>query len=100
VGRQPFQSKDTALPDTTSLILTELRSLRDDFNNYARESAARISVTENDLHGLLGNGQPGRIAKLESVVEQLKQWRWQVVGAAAGCSAVISVLAWFITKGQ
>lgn len=45
------------------------------------------------MYSLVGNGQPGRIALLERAVEALSRWRWWVVGAAAGASTVISVLA-------
>ena len=51
------------------------------------------------MYALVGNGQPGRIALLESAVEELKRWRWYIVGVAAGSGAVISVLAWVIEVG-
>jgi hypothetical protein len=84
------------MEDTQALILSELRSLREDFNSYARESGERIATLETDMHSLVGNGQPGRVASLEDAVRKLSQWRWWVVGCTAGCTAVVSVLAWFI----
>jgi hypothetical protein len=30
----------------------------------------------------------------------LKQWRWWLVGAAAGSGGVISVLAWAVSEGR
>jgi hypothetical protein len=48
------------------------------------------------MYSLVGNGQPGRVALLERAVEELKRWRWWVVGAAAGSAGVISVLAWAV----
>jgi hypothetical protein len=51
------------------------------------------------MHGLVGNGQPGRIALLERTTGKLAAWRWYVAGAAAG-GVVISVLAWFIAESR
>lgn len=84
------------MEDTQSLILSELRSLREDFNSYARETGERIATLETDMHALVGNGQPGRVSDLEQAVRKLSQWRWWVVGCAAGSSGVISVIAWII----
>lgn len=55
-------------------------------------------MIETDMHSLMGNGNPGRIALIERSVETLKKWRWWVAGAAAGGGGVISVLAWIITE--
>jgi len=79
---------------TQDLILDELRSLRSDFNTYARDTGERITALEKDVHGLCGNGQPGRLAVLEAAVSKLSQWRWWLVGCAAGGGGVISVFAW------
>jgi hypothetical protein len=85
------------MPDSTQdIILEELRALRGDFNSFAREHGERVSVLETGLSGLLGNGQPGRVTTIERGLEALTRWRWWVVGAAAGSSAVISVLAWVV----
>jgi hypothetical protein len=89
------------MPDSTQdLILTELRSLREDFHSFARETAERVSSLETEMHSLIGNGQPGRIALLERAVSKLSQWRWWVIGAAAGGSGVISVIAWMATEAS
>lgn len=41
-------------------------------NHYNETSIeARISILENDMERLLGNGQPGMIAKLESQVSAI-----------------------------
>jgi hypothetical protein len=72
------------MPDSSQdLILDELRALRSDFNTFARDTGERVSVLETDVHGLVGNGRPGRVDRLESAVQRLKQWRWWLVGAAA-----------------
>jgi hypothetical protein len=69
---------------TQELILGELRALRSDFTSYARETAERVSALETDVHALIGNGQPGRVALLERSVERLVQFRWWAAGLAAG----------------
>ena len=87
------------MPDTTQeLILDELRALRGDFNTFARDAGERVSALETEMHGLVGNGQPGRVALLERSVDKLVQFRWWTVGVAAGASGVISVLAWVVTE--
>lgn len=83
---------------TENILLTEIRALRADFNDFARELGERVSVNETQLHSLLGNGQPGRISMIERSVDALKQWRWKVVGMASGASAVISVIAWLFER--
>jgi hypothetical protein len=89
------------MPDSTQiLILDELRALRSDFNSYARDTGERVSALETDMHALVGNGNPGRVALIEIAVSKLSQWRWWLVGAAAGGGGVISVLAWVLTEGK
>jgi hypothetical protein len=78
----------------------ELRALRGDFNSFAPDTGERVSVLETDVHALIGNGRPGRVDRLESAVQRLKQWRWWLVGAAAGGGGVISVFAWLITEAK
>ena len=87
------------MPDPTQeLILDELRLLRNDFNTFARDTGERVATLESDVHGLVGNGQPGRVALLERAVDKLTQWRWWLVGAAAGGGGVISAVAWVIAE--
>jgi hypothetical protein len=84
---------------TDQLLLAEIRALREDFHQFARELTERVSVAETQLHTLVGNGQPGRVRLLEMAVESLKQWRWKTVGMAAGASSVICVIAWLVQRG-
>jgi hypothetical protein len=89
------------MPNSTQdIILDELRALRGDFNAFARDTGERVSVLETDVHSLVGNGRPGRVDRLESAVQRLKQWRWWMVGAAAGSGGVISVLAWVVSEAR
>jgi hypothetical protein len=85
---------------TQDLILDELRALRGDFNSFARDTGERVSALETDMYGLVGNGQPGRVAVLERSVAKLVQFRWWTVGVAAGGSGVISIVAWVISEAR
>lgn len=84
------------MQDTTSeLILQELQLLRSDFNEFARDTGERVATLESHVkQGIVGNGQPSRLQALETTVTRLLEWRWWVVGAAAGGGAVISCVAW------
>jgi hypothetical protein len=86
------------MPDTTSLILNEMQLLRRDFNDFARDTGERVAALETDMHGLMGNGQPGRVALMENAIDALSQWRWWMLGCAAGGGGVISALSWVIIE--
>ena len=92
------------MPDTQDLILTELQQLRRDFSKFAFETGQRVSTLEAEVHGLVGNGQPGRVALLEEATRELSQWRWRLVGASAGSSGaisiVVSVVAWILDRAR
>ena len=82
--------------DITTLILTEVQALRTEVSANAVATGERLAKLEAQMYSLCGNGQPGRISLLESAVSKLQQWRWWVVGATAGISGVVSVIAWAV----
>ena len=89
------------IDSTQELILDELRALRaavDAIRGEFRSYGERTATLEAQLYPLIGNGSPGRVTRLEIAVEKLSQWQWRTMGAAAGCSALISVLAWVIAE--
>jgi hypothetical protein len=87
------------MPDSTQeIILDELRDLRTDYNSFAPRHRWACVRPGADVHGLIGNGRPGRVNRLESSVQIRKQWRWWLVGEAAGGGGVISVLTWVVTE--
>jgi hypothetical protein len=65
-------------------ILIELRELRTDFNVTARATAERLAKLEERV---------GSISDLKEAVEELKAWKWRMVGIGIGASSVVSVVA-------
>jgi hypothetical protein len=61
-------------------LLIELRGMRSDLLGHAE----RLSAIETLLHSIAGNGQPGRLTTLESKVSRLIEWKYWLMGAAAG----------------
>jgi hypothetical protein len=82
--------------ETSDIILEELRALRSDYNDHARATGERLAKLDEQMHDLCGNGQPGRISKLESAVQRLQAWRWYLVGAGAGVSLLLTGAAWLL----
>lgn len=80
--------------DTQDLILAELRELRNDYNENARKTGERLAKLEEQMHDLAGNGQPGRVSRIETAVRHLQQWRWWVLGACASASMIFTCAAW------
>lgn len=78
------------MQDTSDLILAELRALRSDYNTHARETGERLASLETSMYSLVGNGQPGRITLLEQAVDDLRRWRWRIVGIATGVATLMS----------
>jgi hypothetical protein len=91
------------MPTTEDLILDELRALRtglDELRGDLRNHGERTATSKAQIYPLIGNGSPGRVTRLESAVEQLAQWRWWVIGAAAGGSGPVSVIAWIVMAAR
>jgi hypothetical protein len=73
-------------------IKTDVRALNESVNETTRALAERMATAESQLHSLLGNGQPGRLAKVEADVSALKKWRWQVTGMCTAVGAIAGFL--------
>ncbi len=86
------------MPDEMqSLILSELRELRSEYNKSSRETGERLARLENSMKtAVTGNGTKSRLAVVEEAVESLKAWRWQVIGISTGASAVVGLLFHFV----
>jgi hypothetical protein len=91
--------------DQLTQILSEIRDLREDHNEFARETVERLTALEVGLKSLTGNGQPGRIQAIEGEVKQqgedishLKQWKFYVVGFSVAIGAVAGFFAHVIPE--
>lgn len=89
--------------DTNEIILQELRELRSDYNEHARDTGERLASLEQQMYTLVGNGQPGRIAnietaaaKLKDTVSELEKWRWKVAGALVAVAALCTGFGWLM----
>lgn len=58
----------------------------DQFQDLVIEKLTRL---ETHMEDLMGNGQPGRMTKVEEKVESLSRWRWIIAGAVGAGSAII-----------
>lgn len=89
------------MTQTVDLILNEVRELRGDYNKHARDTGERLASLESQMYSLCGNGQPGRIALLETAVEALKRWRWYLAGmgtASVGLGTIAGGLAGLLVE--
>jgi hypothetical protein len=82
------------MPDNTDQLLTEIRGLRGDLAAHSE----RMVAVETILHTLTGNGQPGRLAILENKVTQLQEFRFWLIGAAAGFGVASSLVMHFLLR--
>jgi hypothetical protein len=80
------------MPDTTAeLILSEVQSLRTDYNAHARETGERLASLETSMRALVGGpGQPGMLAGFQDQLQDLQRWRWKMAGITTGVATVVS----------
>ena len=83
--------------DIAELILSEIRSLRERFDEFTLDTEKRIATLESQMETIVGNGQPGRMTKVESDVKRLDRWKYWALGAGAGISGVVTVV-WELFK--
>jgi hypothetical protein len=80
------------MPDNSvqEIILSEIREMRGELKDIRENYTSRLVALETGIKPLLPNGRPGKIADLESEIQSLKNWRYWVVGACVGGTAVVS----------
>jgi len=89
-------------PADQRLLAATLERLK----TFERESIDRLSRLEENLrllrHDIIGDGQPGRLRQVESVVAELRGEQQRQRGVFAGISfvvsAIVSLLARFFTR--
>lgn len=58
----------------------------EEFKLHVVEALAKLDA---NMKSLIGNGQPGRIEKLETDVKSINRWRWVIGGVVITLSALI-----------
>lgn len=58
-----------------------------EFREHVIGSLAELKA---DMKTLIGNGQPGRVGKLEAAVAKLENWQSKQTGIVIGVSSVIA----------
>jgi hypothetical protein len=77
--------------DTATLILEEMKQLRESVDGMRSEELQRMTTLETKVKPLFDNGQPGEITKLGDRLTHLEHWRIRLTSYAAALSATISV---------
>lgn len=67
----------------------------EEFQLHVIDVLARL---DENMESLVGNGQPGRVTKLEDKVEALQKERWYAGGVIAGGSAILGTVVHFLFK--
>lgn len=68
---------------------------QDQFQTHVIDVLARL---DENMKSLVGNGQPGRVTKLEDKVEALQRERWYAGGIVTGVSTIIGTIIHFVFK--
>lgn len=84
-------------------------------SDFEKQVIASLAVLTMQMTQLVGNGQPGRVTKLESRlsdietlkvtmvdiperVSSLERFHWKMIGASSACGAIVGVLASFAVR--
>jgi len=86
-------------------LLNEIHALRDELREYQGEVSCwrvelsqRVSSIETTIKpAIMGNGQPSRLASVESRVGELERGNWRRAGAYTVLSA-LAVVGWELIK--
>jgi hypothetical protein len=91
---------------TLQLLLQEFRGLRDELREFRdtvtswhNDHTARLSSLETQMKtGVTGNGTPSRLAVAEDRIDGLVQYKYWLIGVAAGVSAIASLIVAFLVE--
>jgi len=56
------------------------------------EMGERVATLETQMEDLTGNGQPGRVTKIEGKVDQLQEFMWRILGAVGALTALTALI--------
>jgi hypothetical protein len=73
-------------------VAEELRQLRVLLTDGQGAVISRLAIVESQMTSLVGNGQPGRITKLETAIAAIQKFRYTSLGWAGGVGASISLV--------
>lgn len=79
------------MEDIQSLILDEIKDLRNDIKTFQINTESRISQCEVQLETILGNGQPGRLTKVENSLEKIHRFKYWFMGVASVIGGLVSL---------
>jgi hypothetical protein len=63
---------------------------------HLSDTGERLAKLETHVEFLIGNGQPGRLTKLEANVNELIRWKLKTVGWGIGVRSVVSAVVAFV----
>jgi hypothetical protein len=79
--------------DEIRAVREELRDFRETVTGWRQEMGERVATIETQIRpAILGNGQPSRLAVVESHVDDLRRERWRLAGIATGVSGLFMLV--------
>lgn len=62
-------------------------------SDFERQTIAMLAVLNMQMNSIIGNGQPGRITKLEDRVSALERFQWKMIGGSSVLGAVVGIVS-------
>lgn len=86
---------------TASILLDEMRKLRDDIADWKAELGQRVAVLETVVKpALMNNGQPALIVQIEGRVSALEKLAAKVIAGGAVVWTLITLALHFLPGGE
>lgn len=89
------------------LIMTEIHGLRermdqrfDDQDKVITEHTKQLTELSVQMKSLVGNGQPGRVSKLEDEVSSLKMYRTKLVAYVTVIGGLVTAAFHWLTRSH
>ena len=91
-------SDSTLILDAVSAMRQDVRDLRGALDKQHLETENRLTKLEADSKDISGNGQPGRMSKVETAVAAMAVRFGWIAGAAAVGGGVVGLLGWIFPR--